>query len=33
VIPLKDDIPTARFPLVTVVLIALNLVVVLWQLS
>jgi membrane associated rhomboid family serine protease len=33
VIPLKDDIPTARFPLVTVVLIALNLVVFIWQLS
>jgi membrane associated rhomboid family serine protease len=33
VIPLKDNIPTARFPLITVALIALNILVFVWQLS
>jgi membrane associated rhomboid family serine protease len=32
-IPLKDNIPTSRFPIVTVVLIVINLVVFGWQLS
>ena len=32
-IPLKDNIPTSRFPVVTVVLIALNVVVFAWQLT
>jgi membrane associated rhomboid family serine protease len=32
-IPLKDNLPTARFPIVTVVLIALNVAVFVWQLS
>jgi membrane associated rhomboid family serine protease len=32
-IPLKDNIPTARFPIVTVVLIAINVAVFAWQLS
>jgi membrane associated rhomboid family serine protease len=30
-IPLKDNLPTARFPVVTVALIALNLLVMVWQ--
>ncbi len=30
-IPLKDNIPTARFPVVTVVLIAINVMVMVWQ--
>jgi membrane associated rhomboid family serine protease len=33
VIPLKDNIPTARFPVVTVVLIAINLLFFVWQLT
>jgi membrane associated rhomboid family serine protease len=33
VLPLKDNIPTLRFPIVTVVLIAINVVVFVWQLS
>jgi membrane associated rhomboid family serine protease len=33
VFPLKDNIPTARFPIVTVLLIAVNLVVFVYQLS
>jgi rhomboid family protein len=33
VIPLKDNIPTLRFPVVTVVLIALNVAVFAWQLG
>jgi membrane associated rhomboid family serine protease len=33
VIPLKDDIPTVRFPLVTVALIAANVLAFLWQLQ
>jgi len=33
VLPLKDNVPTARFPLVTVILIALNLAAFAWQLS
>ena len=32
-IPLKDNIPTVRFPIVTVVLIAINVAVFAWQLS
>jgi membrane associated rhomboid family serine protease len=32
-IPLKDNIPTTRFPIVTVVLIAVNIAVFVWQLS
>jgi len=32
-IPLKDNVPTARFPLVTVLLIAANLAVFVWQLT
>jgi membrane associated rhomboid family serine protease len=32
-IPLKDNIPTARFPIVTVALIAINVAVFVWQLS
>jgi rhomboid family protein len=32
-IPIKDNIPTLRFPVVTVALIALNLVVFVWQLT
>ena len=32
-IPLKDNVPTSRFPLVTVLLIAANLIVFGWQLS
>lgn len=32
-IPLKDNIPTARFPIVTVVLIAINVVFFVWQLT
>jgi membrane associated rhomboid family serine protease len=32
-IPLKDNIPTVRFPIVTVVLIAINVAVFVWQLS
>jgi membrane associated rhomboid family serine protease len=32
-IPLKDNIPTSRFPILTVVLIALNVAVFVWQLS
>jgi membrane associated rhomboid family serine protease len=32
-IPLKDNIPTSRFPVLTVVLIAINLAVFAWQLS
>ncbi|HKG36571.1 MAG TPA: rhomboid family intramembrane serine protease [Solirubrobacterales bacterium] len=32
-IPLKDNVPTSRFPLVTVLLIVANLVVFAWQLS
>ena len=32
-LPLKDNIPTSRFPLVTILLIALNLVAFGWQLS
>jgi len=31
VIPLKDNLPTARFPIVTVVLIAINVAVMIWQ--
>ena len=31
-IPLKDNIPTARFPILTVLLIAANIVVFAWQL-
>jgi membrane associated rhomboid family serine protease len=33
VLPLKDNIPTARFPIVTVVIIAINLVFFIWQIS
>jgi MYXO-CTERM domain-containing protein len=33
VLPLKDDNPTARFPIVTVVLIAINVAVFIWQLG
>jgi membrane associated rhomboid family serine protease len=33
VLPLKDNIPTARFPVVTVVLIAVNLAFFVWQIS
>jgi len=33
VIPLKDNIPTSRFPILTVVLIAINVAVFAWQLS
>jgi rhomboid family protein len=33
VIPLKDNIPTARLPVVTIVLIALNVLVFIWQLT
>jgi membrane associated rhomboid family serine protease len=33
VLPLKDNIPTLRFPIVTVVLIAINVVVFVWQLT
>jgi membrane associated rhomboid family serine protease len=33
VIPLKDNIPTERFPIVTVALIALNIAVFVWQLG
>jgi len=33
VIPLKDNIPTERFPVITVILIVLNLIVFGWQLS
>ncbi len=32
-IPLKDNLPTSRFPVVTVVLIAINVVVFVWQLG
>jgi len=32
-LPLKDNIPTRRFPLVTILLIGLNVVVFLYQLS
>jgi len=32
-IPLKDNLPTARFPIVTVVLIAINIAFFVWQLS
>ena len=32
-IPLKDNIPTTRFPIVTVVLIAINVAFFVWQLS
>ena len=32
-IPLKDNIPTERFPLVTVILIALNVAVFIWQIT
>ncbi len=32
-LPLKDNIPTARFPIVTVVFIAINIAVFVWQLS
>jgi rhomboid family protein len=33
VLPLKDNIPTARFPIVTVVVIAINVIVFIWQLN
>jgi membrane associated rhomboid family serine protease len=33
VLPLKDNIPTERFPLVTIILIAINVAVFAWQLS
>jgi rhomboid family protein len=33
VIPLKDDIPTSRFPVITVAIIAINIAVFIWQLS
>jgi rhomboid family protein len=33
VLPLKDNIPTARFPVLTVAIIAINLAVFIWQLS
>jgi membrane associated rhomboid family serine protease len=33
VIPLKDNVPTGRFPIVTIVLIALNLAAFAWQLT
>jgi rhomboid family protein len=33
VLPLKDNIPTARFPIVTVAFIAINIAVFIWQLS
>jgi membrane associated rhomboid family serine protease len=33
VLPLKDNIPTARFPIVTVVIIAINLAFFIWQIS
>jgi membrane associated rhomboid family serine protease len=33
VIPLKDNIPTSRFPILTVILIAINVAVFAWQLS
>ncbi len=32
-LPLKDNIPTARFPVITVAIIAINIVVFLWQLN
>jgi membrane associated rhomboid family serine protease len=32
-IPLKDNVPTARFPVVTVVLIAINVAIFIWQFS
>ena len=32
-LPLKDNIPTARFPIVTVVIIAINLLFFIWQIS
>lgn len=32
-LPLKDNIPTARFPIVTVVVIAINVIVFIWQLN
>jgi len=32
-IPVKDNIPTLRFPIVTVVLIAINIAVFVWQLT
>ena len=32
-LPLKDNIPTARFPIVTVAVIAINLIVFIWQLN
>jgi membrane associated rhomboid family serine protease len=33
VLPLKDNVPTARFPIVTVILIALNFAVFVWELT
>jgi membrane associated rhomboid family serine protease len=33
VLPLKDNIPTARFPIVTVVVIAINVIAFIWQLN
>jgi membrane associated rhomboid family serine protease len=33
VLPLKDNIPTARFPIVTVAFIAINVIVFIWQLN
>jgi membrane associated rhomboid family serine protease len=33
VLPLKDNIPTARFPIVTVAIIAINVAVFIWQLT
>jgi len=33
VIPLKDNIPTARFPILTVLLIALNVIIFAWELT
>jgi membrane associated rhomboid family serine protease len=33
VLPLKDNIPTERFPLVTIILIAINVAVFIWQVS
>ena len=32
-LPLKDNIPTARFPIVTVAVIAINVIVFIWQLN
>jgi membrane associated rhomboid family serine protease len=33
VLPLKDDIPTSRFPVITVALIAINVAIFIWQLN